>query len=295
VNVLSADLGGTSVRVVLYEDDTELARAEGPGGPMRGGQGAAVASRLAALARPLLSRAGIARADAFVVGASGAGREAERRELEHALDTERLAWKVLATSDAELARAAAFGGGPGVLLIAGTGSIAISVDGEGRQQRAGGLGWRLGDQGSAHWLGLRALEAVGAMHDRVGASTHLTEALCVAARVQGIAGLVRWSTAASVADVASLGPVVVETADRGDPVAQEIVQQGVTLLGRLAHAVGAGTLPVALSGGLLAPGRSLRERVARELADRYSAEVHLAPVDPCRGGPALARRLLARH
>lgn len=294
MNVLSADLGGTSVRVVLYEGDTEQARAEGPGGPMRSGQGPAIAARLAGLARPLLSRAGIARADAFVVGASGAGREAERRELERALDAERLAWKVIATSDAALAQAAAFGGGPGVLLIAGTGSIAISVDEKGATQRAGGLGWRLGDQGSAHWLGQRALEAVGAMHDRIGPSTHLTEALCAAARVQGIAALVRWSTAASVAEVASLGPAVVETADQGDTVATEIVDQAVTLLGRLAHAVGAGALPVALSGGLLAPGRALRDRVARELAVRYSAEVHLTPVDPCRGGPALARRLLAR-
>lgn len=294
MNVLSADLGGTSVRVVLYLGDEEAARAEGPGGPMRAGQGAAVAGRLAALARPLLSRAGLARADAFVVGASGAGREAERTELERALDAERLAWKVLATTDAELARAAAFGGGPGVLLIAGTGSIAISVDATGRSQRAGGLGWRLGDQGSAHWLGQRALEAVGAMHDRIGPSTHLTEALCAAANVQGIAGLVRWSTAATTANVAALGPVVVDTADRGDPVAAEIVTQAVELLGKLAHAVGAGPLPVALSGGLLAPGRALRERVARNLVDRYSAEVRLAAVDPCRGGPALAARLQSR-
>lgn len=91
VNILSADLGGTSVRVALYVDGAERGRVEGPGGPMRSGQGSIIASRLGALARPLLSREGIVRADAFVVGAAGAGRESERSELETALGAERLA------------------------------------------------------------------------------------------------------------------------------------------------------------------------------------------------------------
>lgn len=295
VNVLSADLGGTSVRLVLYVDGGgERARVEGPGGPMRAGQGAIIASKLAALARPLLSREGIVRADAFVIGAAGAGRDAERLELEKALEAERLAWKVMVTTDAELARAAAFGGGPGVLLIAGTGSIAIGLDGSGTLTRVGGLGWRIGDQGSAHWLGARALEAVGAMHDRIGPVTHLAETLVAAIKVKGIAGLVRWSTAATTAEVAALGPVVVSTADHGDPVAQEIVGHGVELLGKLAAAAGAGPLPVALSGGLIAPGRPLRERVIRQLVERQRVSVLESPVDPCRGGPVLAERL-TRH
>src|SRR5690606_28505354 len=198
VNVLSADLGGTSVRVVLYVDRDERGRAEAPGGPMRTGQGTEIAARLASLARPLLSREGVVRADAFVVGAAGAGRESERTELERALSEERIAWQVMVVTDAELARAAAFEGGPGVLLIAGTGSIAIGADAQGRVTRVGGLGWRLGDQGSAHWLGARALEAIGAMNDRIGPVTHLAERIPAAVGVAGIAGLVRWSTTATV-------------------------------------------------------------------------------------------------
>lgn len=294
MNVLSADLGGTSVRIVLYQEGDERARAEGPGGAMRAGQGAAIAQRLAALARPLLARIGITRADAFVVGAAGAGREAERREFEHALEAERLAWRVHVTTDAELARAAAFGGGPGVLVIAGTGSIVVAVDDHGEATRVGGLGWRIGDQGSGYWLGARALEAVGAMHDRIGPSTRLTEALCARARVNGIAGLVRWSTTATTADVAALGPAVVETADHGDPVALTIVESGVEQLTRLAKAAGAGPLPVALSGGLLAPGRPLRARLVASITTSLGAEVRQAAVDPCRGGPALAERLRQR-
>src|SRR5690606_29532408 len=294
VNILSADLGGTSVRVALYVDGAERGRVEGPGGPMRSGQGSIIASRLGALARPLLSREGIVRADAFVVGAAGAGRESERSELETALGAERLAWKVLATSDAELARASAFGGEPGVLLIAGTGSIAIAVDTEGTTTRVGGLGWRIGDQGSGHWIGSRALEAVGAMHDRIGPVTRLAETIPAAVGVKGIAGLVRWSTGAGVADVARLGPVTVATADAGDPVAEAIIAQAVDLLVRLALAAGAGPLPVALSGGLLAPGRPLRERVSRNLVELHRTAVRGGAIDPCRGGLFLSERLIAR-
>lgn len=286
--VLGADVGGTSARVALFVDGIERARVQSAGGAMRAGEGTLIAAQLGDLARPLLSREGVVRADAFVVGAAGAGREAERHELERALDRQRLAWRVTVTTDAELARAAAFAGGPGVLLIAGTGSIAVGVDGQGTLTRAGGLGWRMGDQGSAYWLGARGLEAVGAMHDRIGPVTHLAESLCGRAHVAGIAGLVRWSVLASTAEVASLGPAVVESADRGDPVAIGIVQEAVELLSRLALAAGGAKLPVALSGGLLAPGRALRDRVARELAERHKVTVNLGAVDPCRGAPILA-------
>ncbi|MES2306207.1 MAG: BadF/BadG/BcrA/BcrD ATPase family protein [Gemmatimonadota bacterium] len=288
--VLGADVGGTSTRVVLYDGDAERGRAEGPGGPMRLGEGDRLATRLAELARPLLLRGGSVRADAFVVGASGAGRSEEQAELQGALEKQRLAWRVRVTSDAELARAAAFEGGAGVLLIAGTGSIALARGSDGNERRVGGRGWRMGDQGSAHWIGAHALEAVGTMHDGLGPTTHLAEALCVAAKVNGIAGLIRWSVRATLAEVASLAPAVLRAADSGDPVAAELRESAVNWLVRIAVAAGAGPLPVALAGGLLAPERGLRERVAEALEIRHSAAVSRKPVDPCRGAVVLAVR-----
>jgi N-acetylglucosamine kinase-like BadF-type ATPase len=124
--------------------------------------------------------------------------------------------------------------------------------------------------------------------------THLAETLVAAVGAQGIAGLVRWSTVATTAQVAALGPVVVSTADQGDAVATEIVDQGVALLGKLASAAGAGPVPVALSGGLISAGRPLRERLMRQLVERQRVSVLEAPVDPCTGGPVLAERLIRR-
>lgn len=288
--VFGADVGGTSARVVLYDGGAERARAEGPGGPMRLGEGERLATRLADLARPMLLRTGSVRADAFVVGASGAGRSEEQAELQVALEKQRIAWRVRVTSDAELARAAAFEGGAGVLLIAGTGSIALARTADGSERRVGGRGWRMGDQGSAHWIGARALEAVGAMHDGLGPATRLAEALCVAVKVNGIAGLIRWSVKATPAEVASLAPAVLHTADSGDHIAVELRESAVNWLVKIAVAAGAGPLPVALSGGLLAPDRGLREHVAEALEIRHSAAVSRKAIDPCRGAVVLAGR-----
>jgi glucosamine kinase len=290
VIVLGADVGGTSARVALFDGDSERARVEGAGGPMRSGQGAALASLLAQLSRPLLLRSGHVRADALVVGAAGAGRESERRELQEALGAERLAWSVIVTTDAELARAAAFAGAPGVLLIAGTGSIAVARDATGQARRVGGLGWRMGDQGSGYWLAARALEAVGAMHDGLGQMTHLAESLPAAAQVAGIGALVRWSTTATPAEVAALCPAVLASADSGDPVAIGLRDAAVEALAQLANAAGGGGLPVAMSGGLLGPGRPLHQRVAALLEAKYQATVLRRVIDPCRGAPVLAAK-----
>lgn len=288
--ILGADIGGTSMRVALYDHDVERGRAEGRGEPMRTGRGGGIAAALAAHARPLLSRAGVARADCFVIGASGAGGEAERHELELAVANERLAWRVRVTTDAELARAAAFLGEPGVLLIAGTGSIAVALDDEGRIVRRGGLGWRIGDDGSAYHIAVAGLRAVGRMHDGLGPQTHLAEHLPVAAGLAGIGALVRWSTTASVADVAALAPAVIDTADTGDEVAASIIHQSVEQLVALAASAGAGALPVALFGGLLAPGRPLRPRVESLVASRLRVAVSGGVIDPCRGAPVLGHQ-----
>ncbi|MGH7584302.1 MAG: BadF/BadG/BcrA/BcrD ATPase family protein, partial [Gemmatimonadales bacterium] len=127
--VIGVDSGGTSMRAAIFRDGTVRERGEAPGISMRPGDGGHLASAIAGLVRPLLLRGRAVRADTLVVGAAGAGRAAEQQQLREALEAERLAWRTIVTTDAELARAAAFGGEPGVLLIAGTGSIAVARDG----------------------------------------------------------------------------------------------------------------------------------------------------------------------
>lgn len=135
---LGLDLGGSWLRGCL--DGRKL---EAPFiGPWRNLPGA-------------LKRLKLGRLDSITVGAKGVWSAADRAEMRRLLRP--FARKVIALSDLELAHAAAFAGGPGVLLIAGTGSSAYAVDGRGKVRRAGGWGPLIGDDGSAFWLGRQAL------------------------------------------------------------------------------------------------------------------------------------------
>src|SRR2546428_12668936 len=107
-----------------------------------------------------------------VVGAAGAGRAQEQAELEAALLEAGVARRVRVLADGEVALATAFSTGPGILVNAGTGSIAYARDPAGELHRAGGYGWQLGDEGGGYWLGGRAPGvAARSHHGRGGGST----------------------------------------------------------------------------------------------------------------------------
>src|SRR5213082_1971522 len=119
----------------------------------------------------------------------------ERRAL--ALTLRGLAWRVQVISDAQAAFLGAVGDGPGVLVLAGTGSIVVAHDGRGRWTRAGGFGPLVGDEGSGFWLGrewLRSLARRGDLHT-VLRLVHAPD---------------------TVAQIAALAPRVLARARRGD-------------------------------------------------------------------------------
>ena len=87
----------------------------------------------------------------LVVAAKGVWTPAERRREERRLRS--LARRVKVIPDVEAAYVGALGDGPGILILAGTGSIVLGRNRRGRWARAGGLGPLLGDEGSAFWLG----------------------------------------------------------------------------------------------------------------------------------------------
>ena len=93
--------------------------------------------------------AGRKRIAALVVASRGIWTARERRAF--ARDLRPLAERVEVLSDAEAALLGALSGRPGVLLLSGTGSIAVGRDARDRLARAGGFGPLLGDEGSAFW------------------------------------------------------------------------------------------------------------------------------------------------
>jgi N-acetylglucosamine kinase-like BadF-type ATPase len=230
-----------------------------------------------------------------VVGVAGAGREAEREELRQALRGEALADRVIVTGDTELALTAAFGSSVGILLTAGTGSMAVARDPAGTIHRAGGLGWQMGDEGSGYSIGRAGLVAVGRASDGRGPATSLGGRIAAVVRAESIEGLVRWAATAGTAEVAALAQTVLQVAKEGDPVAGAIVTHAAEelcgLVSRLLGQFGPDTrhpVAAAMNGGLLLPGSMLRDAVMERLRRNPRLELREAPLEAALGAVELA-------
>lgn len=297
VVLLGVDVGGSHTRAAISRADRRvLARAEGPGVPMRLGQAARTAAAVADVARRAAATAGLELpADALVIGAAGAGAIEEREELAAAILATGVAVRTRALADAEVALTAAFASGPGILLNAGTGTIAFARDAAGATHRSGGYGWQMGDEGSGYWLGRRALELAGKAYDGRSENSTLLARLLSGLGLRDFDDLVRWSVTASPAQVAGLAPHLLAAARDGETVARQAVADAARELALLVEALHhhlprEGPVAVATTGSLLAGDSPLATALAAELAERIP-RARLAP-DPV-DAPAGALRLAA--
>jgi len=236
--LLGIDAGGSGTRVVLLEGDRVTELTAGP--PMNALLTDGVAEKLEKIIRD-------AAPDAAGIGMPGIRFPGM---LAGTL-TERAGCPVVVTGDGETARAGAFLGEPGVVVIAGTGSGATGWDGT-RTVRVGGRGFLLGDEGSAYWIGRSA--ASEALHwvDGMGGSAALCQAVSSATGVTLEELIAKVNTCPSKrALLTVLAPVVTALAET-DPVARRIAVDAADHLVALARAVLSrlGPLPVAGTGGV---------------------------------------------
>jgi glucosamine kinase len=202
---------------------------------------------------------------------AGAGREHARVRVEQALSSLRIAGQVCVVTDFEAAMQDAFGSGPGILVIAGTGSSAWGRAPDGRCVRAGGWGHIIGDEGSGFSIGRAALSLAMREFDGRGENAGFMAAVLAQTELATEEGLVRWAAGASKGDIAALAPIVFAAAEKGslsaadaiEDAAAEIAMHVAALYDRL----GPWDTPpaVALAGGLVEPGRPMREPVLREI------------------------------
>src|SRR5437588_3321817 len=149
--ILAVDLGKTFCRAAAGGRRVEGAGAPGLSTP--GGVRAAEAAILAVAGE-------LGPVDEVIVGAAGAlPLPAAARALGDALLVALRAERVTVTSDAVTAHAGALGGEPGVVLIVGTGVVALAIDADGALRRADGWGPWLGDEGGGAWIGAAGLRA----------------------------------------------------------------------------------------------------------------------------------------
>jgi N-acetylglucosamine kinase-like BadF-type ATPase len=198
---LSVDLGATWMRLYLRD-----------GGRRRFFRRRAVPWRQAAAA---LRRLKLGPLDEIVVAPTRVFLRRDRLALARSLRG--LARKVEVISDYELAHRVAFAGGPGVVVIGGTGSVAFGKNAKGKKARAGGLGPYLGDEGSGFWIGKRGL----------------TDPKLSRRFPKGLA-LKLAHDAEQVRSVAALAPKVLRWAKDGVPAAKKIRAEGASALAGIA-------------------------------------------------------------
>jgi N-acetylglucosamine kinase len=200
--------------------------------------------------------------------------------------------------DADIALAAGGEGRqPGVVVVAGTGSIAVGYDRAGRRARAGGWGHLLGDEGSGYDIACKGLSAATRAYDGRSVRTLLVERLPVAAGTEGLEGLANriylenWT----VGQVASLAPVVLAAAEAGDPAAVEILDAAALDLAQTARAVISQlelenqAFPLVLSGGLFTGQNRMFDLVRVAILDfAPRASVSLPKHEPAYGAALLA-------
>jgi glucosamine kinase len=293
--LIGADVGGSKTAVGVSDGETIVARADGVGAAIRPGRALASAAVIAEIVRRALAAAGRLNGDVLYVGAAGAGREPERDELRKALRGENLAPTVVVSTDIDIALAAVFDDGPGIVVSAGTGSVAVGRDRTDKQHRIGGYGWQMGDEGSGYAIGRAALGAVSRAADGRSPRTALSERVLAASRSDGFDALIRWAAGASPAEVAALAPHVLDVAAHGDPLAQGICDYAARELTQLAVClvpVMDLELPVgvALTGGLLSADGPLRRSVLARLREDATLAPIETRVDAVEGAIRLARK-----
>jgi N-acetylglucosamine kinase-like BadF-type ATPase len=272
---LGIDAGGTGTRWRLQSGSGPV--AEGEAGPLSGHlyrpqQRAEAADTLEALAADVRSHTDPERVVAGVTGLDGHGTE-------HAFLTGVLAARfelpvsaVRVIHDIPLAYRSGFAPGEGILLYAGTGSIAYHLAADGSELRAGGHGYIIDDAGGGFWLGQRALRRIVRARDERGANEGAAPPTPLEGAVVAHIGDGSWDAIRAYvygggrSAVAALAPTVVAAEIEGDVGARQILEGAGRELARLARAVRSqlgAPLPIGFAGGISRLGGSL-ERSLRD-------------------------------
>src|SRR3954467_10814505 len=177
IYVLGIDAGGTKTVCQLADENGEvLAESRRGGANLQAAGELEVEKVLHEVMEEAIGDHEV-RPTAICLGIAGVDRPDDARVVRGIMKRIGYKAKVLVVNDALVALEAGAPGAPGIVLIAGTGSIAYGRNEHNQAARAGGWGYMLGDEGSGYWIGRAALRAVLRQADRRGPATALTDML----------------------------------------------------------------------------------------------------------------------
>ena len=301
-SVVGVDGGGTKTEAVIMNANQRVIGEglAGPSNPLRVGIAGAAASIREAIDNACAS-AKIRRGDllAAQIGLAGARRQELRERMRETLTPLDIG-EIEVVTDASIALYGATGGAPGLVVIAGTGSICCGINARRKRFCAGGWGPIAGDEGGGAWLARRALRAVAHAFDGRGPQTALNDLACTYFHVTSPDDLTTAIYAPTITNerLAGFGRDVVNAAKDKDPVALQIVADGGTELGRAAVAVirhlqmERDRFQIAYVGGVF---RAAGELMLHTLREEVRQVAPRAFFEPPHFAPAVAAARMARE
>jgi N-acetylglucosamine kinase len=173
----------------------------------------------------------------FCLGMAGLGREKDRKVIGQICDEIGINKNRILTHDAHIALVGGTGKQEGVIVISGTGSIVYGISEDGKEARAGGWGYLIGDEGSGYDIALKGLQAVARAADKRESPTQLTHLILKKLELNEPNDLIQWTHAASRDGIAQLTEMVFKAVETGDTKAENIIDSAVSELACAVEAV----------------------------------------------------------
>ncbi len=291
---LGIDGGGTQTTCVIGDETTILGTASAGGSNIvRVGEKAARDALTNAI-QDACTQANVdpSQIKRACIGAAGAARPEIQQAIRRIVSS-LIPGEIEVVGDTVTSLEAAFGTGPGVIVIAGTGSIAYGRSAHGQTARAGGWGFAISDEGSGHWIGRTALSAALRARDEGATPKLLTDA----GKIFGAASDDELIVKANASpDFAALVPAVLAAADAHDVLANRVLSLAGSELASLVKALvsrlfsSGEQVPVAMVGGVFRNSALVRQVFYNSVRSACpAAEVKQAIVEPVQGALARAR------
>ena len=255
---------------------------------------------LKSVVRELCEKAGIRSASSihFCLGMAGLGRAEDKEVIGRICDELGISENRILTHDAHIALVGGTEKQYGVIVISGTGAIVYGINADGKEARASGWGYLLGDEGSGYDIAIKGLRAIARAADGRGKPTGLTNRILHRLELNEPSELIRWTYAASRDEIARLAEVIFDTAQTTDAVATEIVDAAVDelvcatkrVIKQLAFIE---PFDIVLSGGNLIHQPMFSDKLRHRLVRiQQKASVLLPKHEPAYGAVLLARTAL---
>lgn len=235
-------------------------------------------SNLKILINQICNRAGIEINDISFVSAGLAGidRERDKQIINNIFKDIGIKCELLLNNDAKTALVGALGMDLGVIIICGTGSIALGIDQKGNFIRAGGWGHLISDEGSGYYLGIKAIEAVMKACDYRIENTILTEKVLKILNLQSCEEIIGYiyDKKRTKDDIAKIAPVVFEAVYEKDETALNIMNNSIEHLVDITYTVlkrfntEKEKIPVTYGGGIFENVEVYRNKFINRLKEK---------------------------